>query len=469
MLRTTVLPLASRQIVVGVISLAGSLLLPIALLPEEIGKISLIILILLWFCNIAELGLKNEVIQKGHANVEIEKLLGLQFVLFFISLSIFFLLHKLIKVSFGFQIPDEVWFVLPTIPFQLLRTMTIARFESSIDFSLAVRVEIIENIFYQASLIVMAFLIGGVRSLVVAIWARTLISTYICIRREVIIPTFNFRLKDLGGAIRFGLGFQVNTWTTLIRQSLYNYALGMFGGYSLIGIYDRTNQIINIPTTLMNAVVDRALFPVYSRAESREEKLLMLRKSICIMSYWDKVVGALLYFIVPIILGYMWGAKWSTSSQLLQLLVIPLVIFGSTTTTTNPIFYSNRDMGFLVRLNITGIVISAFFCLLLYKYLGLYTVIWVSYILWLFTIYQYAEVNKYFGTSIGFSNQVVSGFIFLVSVAIYELLPQLPILKLISGIFMTLALVAVAEYKTRLLRNNLVTLVKPIRETSRDL
>lgn len=147
-------------------------------------------------------------------------------------------------------------------------------------------------------------------------------------------PGFHFSSRDLRGYLSFGL-YQMGEKTINYLNSNLDYLLiGSMLGAKSLGYYTLAYNLIIKPSTMINPVITKVAFPVFSRVQNETDRLKKgYLKVLQLLSTVNFPMMAGLAVVAPIAVPVIFGEKWLPSIILIQI----LAIVGSLRSTGNPV------------------------------------------------------------------------------------------------------------------------------------
>jgi PST family polysaccharide transporter len=128
--------------------------------------------------------------------------------------------------------------------------------------------------------------------------------------------------------LKYGGTVTLNAVVAYIAFSADKVLVGRFWGADVLGIYGRAYQLINLPTTNLNAAIAQVGFPALSRLQDNPERL---------KSYFLKGYGLFLSLVIPITMGcalfaediirVFLGPQWGAAVPVFRLLAPSVFAF----------------------------------------------------------------------------------------------------------------------------------------------
>ena len=240
--------------------------------------------------------------------------------------------------------------------------------QKELQFNRLAGIEIIGSFTNAAVAIILAFGGMGVFSLIWGQLAGRLVRVLLlcCWGWRRWRPALYFSIKDLKGYISFGL-YQMGEKTVNYFNSNLDYLLiGSMLGAKALGYYTLAYNLILKPSTMINPIITRVAFPVFSKVQNDIGKLKRgYLKVLQLLSSVNFPMMAGLAVVAPLAVPVIFGEQWLPSVILIQI----LTIVGLLRSTCNPIgslllAKGRADLGFkwnvaLMITQIPGLYIGA--------------------------------------------------------------------------------------------------------------
>lgn len=335
-------------IINGVLQLGVIALLAKRLPPEEIGFISIYMILVNFFTMISEFGLGSALVQKKDIHIHYfttvlitNLLIGAVFsiLMFFLSVKINYIFFSDSYETFikGIRILSiNIFFV------SILQVYRSYLFKY-LNFKFLSVVEVISGIFYTAAVVVFVFLLEyACIGVVFAIILRRMLEIILMLKKiNIPLNIKTYRLKYLQNIMSFGLNVTGDRFITFMaNQIVINMILGKSFGPGILGQYNLAQQLLMDPQRKLSAIISKVTFPTFSYYQ---DKLNVLKNGyldvIKYLSYLILPINLLAFFLGPEIIEFIYGAKY----EYLSLIIRILAISGSIrfiTTHTGPMIYA---------------------------------------------------------------------------------------------------------------------------------
>ncbi len=186
--------------------------------------------------------------------------------------------------------------------------------------------------------------------------------------RNFFKPLFFFRFKHVKEYLKFGLYQAGESLTNYVNTNIDTLSIGKLLGASALGLYNLAFNIVIIPSTKINPIITRVLFPVFSKIQDQNEKLKAgFYKLLTIVGLINFPLFFGLFVTAPTFVLVVFGSKWMDSVPLLRLLCGVGLLrsignpVGSLLMAKGLINRSFRFNLFKMIFQIPGIIIGAYF------------------------------------------------------------------------------------------------------------
>jgi len=201
--------------------------------------------------------------------------------------------------------------------------------------------DVAETISFNLLAVILAYFHFEVWSLTIALIVRTFLGAIILF----IVSPWPIRLRinkeSLKHLLNFGVPYQANSLLALLKDNLTPTIIAFFYGPAAVGFVNLAQGIARKPMEITN-VVNRVVFPTFSKIQSNREKVaIWMEKGIKMMSYlYLPLVFGLLVTARPI-LTFVYASKsdkWLPALSALYPFLIGALPVVMTTTATNVLY-----------------------------------------------------------------------------------------------------------------------------------
>jgi O-antigen/teichoic acid export membrane protein len=286
-------------------------------------------------------------------------------------------------IGVAFSEPAVVWPLRAMAPVLILvgaNAVPAVLLDKDLKFKKKALIEVPGAFAYAVVAISLASLDYGIWSLVLSWNVMTVISCAITWAISPWRPKFEFGMPESRKIIVYGSHLIAGTITAFAFLQIDKLSIGKWLGMTQLGYYSVAFTVCNLPVTNLTAVVNRVMFPAYSRlvglSEIREMYLRMAKHLALI------VFPAAMCFILlskPII-HVVYGAKWAPAVPFFYVLAI-FGLFRAFGTTSDAVFMATDNPALIRKVNLIQLVIAGIF---VYPVASLMGTLWVA-ILFTFT------------------------------------------------------------------------------------
>ena len=288
-------------------------------------------------------------------------------------------------------------------PFYFRRQLATVGAESELNFKVIGKIELIENICFNATLLLSAWVSYGAWSFVLAHSMRCLVGFIQAQRFPIIWPkvaAHKWFSSAILAAYRYGFSLQTIQWTHSIRCMIMNSLIVYFTNPYSLGLFDRSLLIANAPLSLFQGVTDRFLFAYISKnyysdpARCRQA----ISKAIRYIGWMDKAVYLGLLFVGLPLLMHFWGEKWQPVARLVPIVMLGSALFGSLSFPTTPLQTATAQTGFMFKMALLAMALTVTAGPILLHYFGIAGACWLGVLLWSFSFLAIAQTITIIGT-----------------------------------------------------------------------
>ncbi|OGG06421.1 hypothetical protein A3D05_04550 [Candidatus Gottesmanbacteria bacterium RIFCSPHIGHO2_02_FULL_40_24] len=290
-----VLALTTRTFILQIISFTATFILTILLSPEIFGIFFVVSAVISFLTYFSDIGLAAALIQKKDEPVrsELVSVFTLQQVIVTLVVAVSFLNVSLISRFYKLSGDGTFLFQALLVSFFLssLKTIPSILLERKLDFSLLVVPQILENLAFYLTAVILALLNLGIASFAWAALIRGIVGLIAIYSVSPWVPGLGFSYSSVRHLITFGIPFQANSLLALVKDDLLTLYLGKILPFSFIGYLGWAKKWAEIPLRLIMDSAVRVTFPAFSRIQ---KETALLKKAI------DKTVFFLALLILPV-------------------------------------------------------------------------------------------------------------------------------------------------------------------------
>lgn len=293
-----VVALVSRTFLIQLVGQVVTFLLTVYLSPGDYGVFFLVSTVIVFYSYFSDIGLAAALIQKKEAITEedLKTTFTIQQALVVTLILLGFSLTGWIKGSYSLDDKGVFLYHALLLAFFLssLKTIPSILLERQLDYKKLVIPEIVETLFFNITVLILAIKGFGISSFTYAVLARGIAGTATMYMIKPWRIGIGFSTLVAKRLLSFGLPFQANSVLALIKDQLIIIYLGTVLTKPMLGYIGFAQKWAFMPLRLVMDNVIRITFPSFSRLA--DEKAY-LGKAI------EKSIFAVVFFIFPIATG----------------------------------------------------------------------------------------------------------------------------------------------------------------------
>jgi len=295
--------------------------------PSDFGLMGMLMVVIGFARAFADMGISNAIIHRQDATKD--QLSSLYWLNITAGIIVFFVVCASAPLVVRFYHESRLYNLLYLTAVIFLITPFGQQFQiimqKELRFNKLAKIDIATSIVNSAVAIVLAFSGFGVYSLIWGQLAGTTTRVFMLLGTGLRNwgPGFHFSRRDLKGYLSFGL-FQMGERSINYLNSNLDYLLiGSMLGAKSLGYYTLAYNLIIRPSSLINPVITKVAFPVFSRMQNDTAKLKRgYLKVLQLLSTVNFPMMAGLAVVAPIAVPVIFGEKWLPSIILIQILAI---------------------------------------------------------------------------------------------------------------------------------------------------
>jgi O-antigen/teichoic acid export membrane protein len=309
------------------IQLGQTVVLSRLLDPADFGLFAMTLVVTGFATLLAEMGLANAVIQAREVSAESRSsLYWLNVLTGTAAFAVVCLSSPLVAAAYG---ESRVAGLLPWVALPLLfgsfGQQFQAFFERELEFGRLAEIEVGSGIVGALVAIGAALAGGGVLALAAGLVANTAVRNGLLMlfgwRRWR--PSLRLRREDLGGYVGFAFRHSGQRLANYVSANLDYALIGGFLGARPLGYYTVAYNLANLPSSRVNAVVNRVFFPLLARAQSDPSRVrdayLRLQEYTATINF---PIVAGLAITAPLLIPVFYGEDWIPAVPLLRVLCV---------------------------------------------------------------------------------------------------------------------------------------------------
>jgi len=295
--------------------------------PSDFGLMGMIMVVIGFAQTFADMGISNAIIHRQDATSE--ELSSLYWLNILAGIAVFFIVCVSTPLVVAFYHEPRLNNLMYLTALVFLITPFGQQFQillqKELQFNRLAGIEIIGSFTNAAVAIILAFEGLGIFSLIWGLLAGRLLRVLLlcCWGWRRWRPALYFSIKDLKGYISFGL-YQMGERTVNYFNSNLDYLLiGSMLGAKALGYYTLAYNLILRPSTMINPIITRVAFPVFSKVQNDIGKLKRgYLKVLQLLSSVNFPLMAGLAVVAPVAVPVIFGEQWLPSVILIQILTI---------------------------------------------------------------------------------------------------------------------------------------------------
>lgn len=293
--------------------------------PEDFGLFGIAIICIAALQTLSETGFDAALIQKDK---KIEPYLDTAWVVQIVRgciLAIFMvLIARWTAVFFNEPKADLIIYTMAIVPFcDGFRNIGIIYFQKEIEFSKQFILSSITSLLSVIIGIVAAYILRSVWALVIMAISNTVLMVLFSYLLHPFRPRFCFHLHKARDLFDFGkwvLGTKIMKFFILQGDSIL---VGKILGIQFLGFYKMAMRVSQIPATEVGDIINRILFPAYSKMQGDVEKLCSVwLKTVSFVSLITFPMAAGIFVLAPEIVSILLGDKWAPIIPVLEVLCV---------------------------------------------------------------------------------------------------------------------------------------------------
>jgi len=333
--------LTGRGFLLNAITTVSQLALLAFLDPDQIGVFYIVSAAVYFLMYFSDIGLAAALIQKKEkpTKEELKTTFTVQQSLVILLILILYLASP--YLSEFYNLSQEGQYLLYALGISLflssLKSIPSVLLERKLEFGKFVLPEILENLFYNVSLVYFAYMGLGLRSFTYAVLIRGFTGLVVIYILQPWMPGIALSKRALKSLLNFGVPYQVNTLISVVKDQGITLLLGGVLGSGAIGFLGTAMRLTQIPLRLFMDNVTKVSFPAFSRMQdSKVELARVATRSIMFITFlvYPMLIGFLL--LVPDLMEVLPRyQKWSPAIPLMWLMTVNIFFAAFATQVTN--------------------------------------------------------------------------------------------------------------------------------------
>ncbi|WP_421802930.1 lipopolysaccharide biosynthesis protein [Flagellimonas sp.] len=195
-------------------------------------------------------------------------------------------------------------------------------------------VNIVSNIIGYGTGVYLAMNGHGVWSLVIATLIASLLSSLALFYLAPIKISLKLHYKEARELFGFGFGIVLLSFSSFLSRNGLNLIFGKFFAQDILGVYERTSRVKEIPSELLAKIMNQVMFPVMSEIQDENERLIKIYKFGLGFSNSIMIPATVfLVFFSAEIVQILMGPNWPEAVLPLQIMFLILTFSNAGKTT----------------------------------------------------------------------------------------------------------------------------------------
>ncbi|MBI2065883.1 oligosaccharide flippase family protein [Candidatus Woesebacteria bacterium] len=333
--------LTGRTFVVSAISLLATAFLTVFLEPAEFGVFWIVSAIVNFLAYFSDVGLAAALIQKKEVPQDKDlktTFLVQQGLVIILLLILFFLTPTLTRI---YNLSPEGRFLLYALGASFLlsslKTIPSVLLERELEFGKLVLPQVLENLAYNVTAVILAWKGFGVTSFSIAVLVRGITGLSAIYFLKPWVPGFALSLPSLKKLLSYGVPYQANTLLATLKDDGMTVVLGTILGPAGIGLLGWAQKWAYAPLRFFMDHVLKVTFPAFARMQDAKADLRRsVTRSLFFICFLVFPTLAGLLILAPILVSIIprYG-KWEPALMALSLIGINTIFAAVTTQLTN--------------------------------------------------------------------------------------------------------------------------------------
>jgi len=349
--------LTGRGFLLNGVAQVSQLFLLAFLSPSELGTFWIVSAAVAFLIYFSDIGLAAALIQKKEKPSESDLATTFtiqQSLVLVLLLVLYFISPYLVRV---YGLTDEGRMLIYALGISLflssLKSIPSVLLERKLMFGKFVLPEILENLFYNLTVVYLAWKGFGITSFTYAVIVRGIVGVVAIYILQPWKPEIAFNKNAVKSLLKFGVPYQVNTLVSVVKDQGITLILGGILGQAAIGYLGSAMRLSQIPLRLFMDNVTKVSFPAFSRLQGQKKELAksvtMSVQFICFLVF-PSLIGFIM--IVPNLMVILPKyQKWEPA--LLPLYIVSInVIFAAVATQLTNMLTAIGKIGVVIKLTI---------------------------------------------------------------------------------------------------------------------
>lgn len=293
--------------------------------PDSIGLMGIVMIIIALSDLFMDLGLSSAIVQRKEiTKKELASLYWFNFITGWTIAGLLYLSSDLIGLFFNQeQLAYYIQYVsilFLIVPFgQQYRAIM----QKELQFNTIAQAECISTVFGVVLAITLALLGFDLTSILLGQIATALIRTVMLFiaGSKLYRPMWHFHFAEVKSFLSFGIYHSGESLLNYLNTNIDTLSIGKLLGSAALGFYNIAFSVIIIPSTKLNPMLTRVMFPLLSKMQDDEDRLKNnFYKLLSLVNLVNIPLFVGLFVTSSVFIEVVFGAKWASSVVLLQIL-----------------------------------------------------------------------------------------------------------------------------------------------------
>ena len=339
-----IITFTARTFFIQVFSFFATFLLTIMLSPKAFGIFYIVSAALSLFVYFSDIGLAAALVQKKEkpTKEDLSTAFLIQQGLIIALVVIGITLSRLVGKFYGLD-QQGIWLfriLIFSLFLSSLKTIPSIILERGLSFTKLVIPQIVENVTFYLTALVLAYLKFDIASFTWAVLARGIVGLITIYIISPWKPSLSFNKKSAKSLVSFGIPFQLNSILALFKDDLLTVFVGKLLPAAQVGFIGWSQKFAFVPLRFIMDNVIKVTFPAYSRMQHDAKSLKnAVDKSLFFVTFlvYPSLVGIMILMprLTKLVPNY---SKWEPALPLLIFFTINAAFACVNTTLTNVMF-----------------------------------------------------------------------------------------------------------------------------------
>ena len=262
-----------------------------------------------------------------------------------------------------------------TLPISAISAVNRTKLQIKVDFKTQSKITVSSYILSGIIGVILAYNGFGVWALVTQIVLGSIFNTILLFWFVKWFPKENFSIESFKKMYNFGIKILGSSLIDTFYYNMYPLIIGKFFSPADLGFFSKGKSFAHIPNTIINGVLDRVTFPIFSRVQNDLQQLFHIyRKYLRLMSsVYVPIILVMCALAKPLIV-FLLGEKWLGCVPVMQIFCIS-VAFDCMINVNLNFLYVKGYTDIVLKLTIIKKIIAFIILITFFKFGG--TVIWL--------------------------------------------------------------------------------------------